>query len=49
MQLLDLKAVQDPKVNVFILEKKLWSSLGIKHVLCHSFMTFQNQHLNLGN
>ena len=49
MQLLDLKAVQDPKVNMFILEKKLWGSLGIKNVLYHGFMTFKNQHLTLGN
>lgn len=49
MQLLDLKSVQDPKVHTFILEKKLWAFLGMENIRCPGFMTFKNQHLNLGN
>lgn len=49
MQLLDLKSVQDPKVHTFILEKKLWAFLGMENVFYHGFMTFKNQHLNLGD
>lgn len=49
MQLLDLKFVQDSKVNTFIFGKKLQISLGIENVLYHGFMTLKSQHLNLGN
>ena len=44
-----LNRTEDPKVITFILEKKLWGSLGIKNVLRCGFMAFKSQPLPWGN